>query len=255
LKSNETKISSVVIPLHNEIVIVSPLATSIKEFCQSNSEIVFLLICDNCTDGTYEKLHSTFANNDQVMVLSNQGKKGYGSALRFGFSRSYKLGFEWAIAIDSDLSNPLSEVKKIHDWILSKKKIELSKYAIIKGNRFSNVIPSFKSVPFYRLLLSTSANKLSKFLVLGASSDPTNGFRAVNLKWYIAQSFEEVGFESIMEEVYFAIKDRKLIADVTTELRYDQALRPESSFTLNQRTFRGYLRYLFLAFRNILTGK
>ena len=121
---------------------------------------------------------------------------------------------------------------------------------IVKGNRFSGLMPSFNSVPIHRLVLSTLANRISRILVLGASRDPTNGFRAVRLEWINSNKFNETGFQSIMEEVYFALKDKKLIVDFKTELRFDQALRHESSFTLDRKTASGYLKYSFLTLKS-----
>lgn len=239
----------IIIPLYNEILIANLLEDAIIAYCQKIGNQKFILVCDHCTDGTFEYFSEKFLSNEQVCVIDNVNPKGYGSAVRFGFSHADSLNHEWAITIDSDLTNPLSEALKIIKWILSADKEKISNIVIVKGNRFSRIIPSFHSVPFQRVLLSTTANLVAKILMVGASNDPTNGFRAVRLSWFRLHTFQENSFAAIVEEVYFAKRDGKSIEDIATELRYDQAIRDKSSFTFNVRTMVGYLKYSLLTLK------
>ena len=114
---------------------------------------------------------------------------------------------------------------------------------IIKGNRFNSVKPDFIGVPLKRLILSKAANKFTRILGSSYSKDLTNGFRAVNLKWFMNENFKESGFSSIMEEAYKAISGGNLILDFKTSLRYDIAIRPDSSFTFQPKILLSYAWY------------
>ena len=254
MPNNDGKTIPIVIPLYNEIQIAELLKDAITTYCEKTRNQVFILVCDHCTDGTFEYFSKKFLNNAQVCVIENANPKGYGSAVRFGFSHADSLDHEWAITVDSDLTNPLSEALKVIKWITSADEEKLLNTVIVKGNRFSRIIPSFHDVPFQRVLLSTAANLVAKILTVGASNDPTNGFRAVRLSWYRLQTFQENSFAAIMEEFFFAKRDRKSIEDIVTELRYDQALRDKSSFTFNVQTMAGYLKYSLLTLKSKMSN-
>lgn len=235
-----SQIIPIVIPLYNEILIAKKLSAEIKYYLDGQESLLFILVADHCTDGTYEYLTSEFLNQPEVKVIKNNKDQGYGSAIRCGFelaSRSY----DWALTIDSDLSNPISESINLINFI---KTINMSNHVLVKGNRFKNFFPNFKSVPLSRTCLSFSANLLSRFITFGITQDPTNGHRAVNLNWYKNQNFTTNGFPSILEELYLAIKSGLSITDFSTVLRYDLAIRQKSSFTFNYNTILGYLKYL-----------
>jgi hypothetical protein len=85
----------------------------------------------------------------------------------------------------------------------------------------------------YRYFTRRTANRIAKILTFGVSKDPTNGYRAVNLSWFMKIVFKENSFPAIMEELYFAIKSGNKIVDFPTALEYKEALRINSSLSLN----------------------
>jgi hypothetical protein len=96
-----------------------------------------------------------------------------------------------------------------------------------------------------RIILSKTANQFTRLLGSSNSKDLTNGFRAVNLAWFMNQNFKESGFSSIMEEAYGAISSGNLIVDFQTSLRYDIAIRVESSFSFRPKLITSYAKYTF----------
>lgn len=236
---NEIKIV-VVIPIHNEGKVIEVLYKSIQRYLLETSGLTFILALDNCTDDT-KNILLRIRNNPNILVYEGVADKGYGNIVRLAFIRAQELGFDWALVMDSDLSSPLTEISKVRKLV----SVNLNpKIVIIKGNRFSRFKPNFVGVPFERTILSKSANLFTRLFGSGNSEDLTNGFRAVNLAWFATQTFKESGFSSILEEAYLVILGGNRILDFPTELRYDQAIRIESSFTFDNQLIRSYIQYV-----------
>lgn len=235
---------AVVVPFYNEEEICKEFSIHLKKFLKQNQQLTFVLVCDHCTDRTFQFLQANFQTDDRVIVAESVNAPGYGAAIRYGFNFLLKHNLNWAITIDSDLSNTFEEVEKLCKFITHTPLSLLDECAIIKGNRFGSFRQGLKSAPLKRKVLTISANIVSRILVPKVCSDPTNGFRAVNLRWFESQIFIENQFPSIIEELYLAVISQKRILDFPTSLNYKFALRNSSSFVFNYQTNKGYLKYL-----------
>lgn len=235
-----------VIPMRNELSIAEDLLRNLNDSIRKNPSHVYFLVCDNCDDGSYEFLTSSERRHENIFVLNNTGKRGYGSATRLGLDFAVKKGFDWAIVIDSDLSNPLRDVSLLTHFIESDLHQISQDCVIIKGNRFNSIRSTLRSAPFPRVLLTFSANILSRILTFQISKDPTNGFRAIRLSWYGQQVWLEAGFSYILEELCGAVRTKRTVQDFATVLNFKDALRIDSSFSFDSKTANGYLKYLFL---------
>lgn len=232
--------------MHNEGAIVSELSAKIEEFLQENPKQFFLLVCDNCSDETLPYLASRFSINSNVYVISKLNQAGYGNAIRFGLSFAHSIGFDWAVTLDSDLSNPLEEANELMK--LANSLSRDSEIILIKGNRFSSFKAGLKSAPTNRLPFTYLANLIARFLTLGISRDPTNGFRAIKLSWFVQNEFSEPGFASIVEELAVASQSRNSICDFDTFLSFQTAIRSTTSFTLTYPLVMSYLKHLIKIF-------
>lgn len=238
-KSDNAKLVTI-IPIRNEESIIERLYDEIINFIKIFNDFNFILALDNCTDNT-ESILNKMLKDERIVVIKSNLQPGYGSIIRQAFKKADSMGFKWALVIDSDLSNPLEEIDKVENEI---RNLHDPKVVIIKGNRFSQLKPDFIGVPAKRFFFSTSANIFTRIFGSKYSNDLTNGFRAVNLDWFRSQNFIENGFPSIVEEAYEAIKSGGKIKDFKTILRYDQALRVESSFTFDLKLLINYAKYV-----------
>lgn len=239
---------AVVIPMRNELSIAEELLRKLTDSLRKNSAQVFILVCDNCDDGSYEFLSSKDYRHEGIVILKNVGTSGYGSASRVGLDFAVVMGLEWAIVIDSDLTNSLIDVSTLGTLILNNSHLVSEQIVIIKGNRFHGLKSTLRSAPFPRIFLTLGANVLSRILTFQISKDPTNGFRAIRLKWYANCLWHEPGFPYILEELYRAVKMNHQVQDFSTVLDLTGALRISSSFSFDKKTAKGYLKYLFLIF-------
>jgi hypothetical protein len=238
-KSDNAKLVTV-IPIRNEEIIIERLHDEIINFVTIFNNLNFILALDNCTDNT-ESILNRVLKNEKIVVIKSNSKPGYGNIIRQAFKKADSMGFEWALVIDSDLSNPLEEIIKVENEI---RNLHDTQVVILKGNRFSKLKPDFIGVPAKRFFFSTSANIFTRIFGSKYSNDLTNGFRAVNLDWFRSQNLIENGFPSIVEEAYEALKSGGKIKDFKTILRYDQALRVESSFTFDLKLLINYSKYV-----------
>jgi len=84
----------VIIPTYNNAGTIIDVIRSVSEHCDD-----ILVVCDGPTDGTEELVRQCVT---PVHVIAYQPNKGKGTALVTGFREALKLGFRYAITLDSD---------------------------------------------------------------------------------------------------------------------------------------------------------
>ncbi len=237
---NLTKIA-IIIPIFNEEPQIHRLVKEIKKFVQNEKaeNMTFILTDDRSDDGSFEILTAQTENEKMFRIIQNDLNRGYGANSRNGIDYALENGFQWAIIMDSDLSNPLSDLLRFNE-IISKN----SKAEYIKANRFGKTSIGFIEVPNSRKFLSIIGNRVARIIIGNLLLDPTNGFRAIKLTIWNKIKTSENGFSVIVEELQFAIEKSLNIYEFETKLRYDQILREKSSFNFDSKTITRYLKYL-----------
>ncbi len=84
----------VIIPTYNNAGTIADVVTRTMALC---SDVI--VVCDGCTDGTVDILHSLSPAPEIVEIPDNKGK---GFALKTGFLRALAAGFAYAITLDGD---------------------------------------------------------------------------------------------------------------------------------------------------------
>ncbi|BCS91298.1 MAG: dolichol-phosphate mannosyltransferase [Candidatus Micrarchaeota archaeon] len=156
----------VIIPTYNEADNIKDLIRNIKS---SISDIDIIIVDDNSPDKTAE-----IAKNEGAIVYIRQSKQGIGSALRFGLDKALELGYDYAVTMDGDFS---------HDPIYIKDMLRYAdSYDLVLGSRYTKG-GSIKNWPFYRFLISKSANLVAR-VILGLYSihDLTTGYKLYSRK-------------------------------------------------------------------------
>ena len=88
---------AVVVPAHNEEVLIGRCIRSIRASRVQGCEL--LVVAHNCTDKTAQEARQAGA---RVLELNDNGKKGKGAALRFGFAKATEEGFHAVFVVDAD---------------------------------------------------------------------------------------------------------------------------------------------------------
>ena len=173
----------VIIPTYNEI-------DNIEEFIIqiSNFDISVLIVDDNSPDGTGKVVDDITKINKKINLMKRNQKLGLGSAYRDGFKWGLDKGYRYLLEMDADFSHRFEDLVKI---------LEASSSAdMIIGSRY---IEEGGSIGWdtRRKMLSSFANKLSKFLLKTKINDMTSGFRC-----YSNKALSEINFATTKSDGY-----------------------------------------------------
>ena len=226
----------VVIPMFNEEGGAAPCVTAVVEALDRvPGEARLIAVDDGSVDATPRALTELAVRHDRLHVESHEQNRGYGAALRTGGEAAARLGLEWLLFMDSDLTNPPSDIERFA--AATEGPVDY-----LKGSRFT-AGGGMRGVPWRRRALSVAANRVARLAVGGAVTDPTNGFRAVRTRSFLQMPLEQRDFAIIMEELYWAIRLGLRFADMPTVLGgRDEARRP-TSFSYSPSLLWRYARY------------
>ena len=173
----------VVIPTYNEI-------DNIEEFIIqiSNFDVSVLIVDDNSPDGTGKVVEDITKINKKINLMKRNEKLGLGSAYRDGFKWGLDKGYSYLLEMDADFSHRFEDLVKI---------LEASSSAdMIIGSRY---IEEGGSIGWdtRRKMLSSFANKLSKFLLKTKINDMTSGFRC-----YSKKALSEINYATTKSDGY-----------------------------------------------------
>jgi dolichol-phosphate mannosyltransferase len=157
-----------VIPAHNEEGSIDRTCEAIVETfaAQGIDDYEILVINDNSTDATEERLQMLAARHSSIRYLNNEPPNGFGFAVRKGLENF--LGDAVCIVM-ADLSDSPNDIAEYY------RKIEEG-YECVFGSRFmrgSKVI----DYPRHKLILNRLANWFIKILLRLDHNDITNAFK------------------------------------------------------------------------------
>lgn len=173
----------VIIPTYNEI-------DNIEEFIIqiSNFDVSVLIVDDNSPDGTGKVVDDITKINKKINLMKRNQKLGLGSAYRDGFKWGLDKGYRYLLEMDADFSHRFEDLVKI---------LEASSSAdMIIGSRYIEEGGSI-GWDIRRKMLSSFANKLSKFLLKTKINDMTSGFRC-----YSNKALSEINFATTKSDGY-----------------------------------------------------
>ena len=173
----------VIIPTYNEI-------DNIEEFIIqiSNFDVSVLIVDDNSPDGTGKVVDEITKINKKINLMKRNEKLGLGSAYRDGFKWGLDKGYSYLLEMDADFSHRFEDLVKI---------LEASSSAdMIIGSRYIEEGGSI-GWDIRRKMLSSFANKLSKFLLKTKINDMTSGFRC-----YSNKALSEINYGTTKSDGY-----------------------------------------------------
>ncbi len=154
----------------------------------SNFDVSVLIVDDNSPDGTGKVVDDITKINKKINLMKRNQKLGLGSAYRDGFKWGLDKGYRYLLEMDADFSHRFEDLVKI---------LEASSSAdMIIGSRY---IEEGGSIGWdtRRKMLSSFANKLSKFLLKTKINDMTSGFRC-----YSNKALSEINFATTKSDGY-----------------------------------------------------
>jgi dolichol-phosphate mannosyltransferase len=179
--------SLVVLPTYNETENIDKILERLIKY----DFLDILVVDDNSTDGTREKVYQWIKSNPKIHILERPGKLGLGTAYVDGFKWGLKRDYEAFFEIDADLSHNPDDISRFIEALKND-------YDVVIGSRYVNNTISVVGWDFKRLLLSKFANwYATTILRLKYLTDITSGYRV-----YSRKCLEAAGLDKIKSNGY-----------------------------------------------------
>ncbi len=162
---------AIIIPTYNEAKNIERLLLQLtKQFSSTKYRII--VVDDSSPDGT-SKIALSLKDrlNLPITVITRPKKLGIGSALAQGLGESLKIGADFAITMDGDLSHRISDAFTL--W----ESRDLADVCI--GSRYA--ANGEDELPLHRRTLSLTANRIIKLSLKLPYTDCTSGLRLYRL--------------------------------------------------------------------------
>jgi dolichol-phosphate mannosyltransferase len=230
---------AIIVPMYNEIAGAEACVERILAVIPMLEVPAELIVVDDgSNDGTGALLDGLRENKKTFTVL-HKPNGGYGQALCVGAEAAARVGFDYLLFMDSDLTNPPEHVARFVPPILAG-------VDLVKGSRFSHG-GDMNAVPWSRRIFSIAGNLLARTLFRMGIADCTNGFRAIRTSLFLRMPLHERGFAVILEELYWAKRFGATVAAVPSSLSARNETQRPSLFVYRPRVIWQYLKYALRA--------
>ncbi len=232
---SKSKSLIIIIPIHNEEKIIeTTVIRVVNELNKISVPVSLLLIDDGSTDKSAEivlNLRKRFSK--KIEYIKHPKNKGYGQAIQTGIEYGLKRKIDYALFMDSDLTNNPQDIKKFVKVIDNGFDcVKASRY--IKGGKVSRV-------PKKKVVLSRIGNFFASIIFNINVKDCTNGFLMLKLEGFRKITLKEKGFAVIMEELYYLKKQKARFKEIPVTLT--SRGEGKSHFKYSFKTFYSYLKY------------
>ncbi len=188
---------SIVIPMFNETENVKTTLKRVEEALASfKGDYEIVAVNDGSTDNTLQVLQEIATQNKKIKIVSYPRNIGRGMALRRGFQASEG---EFVVSIDADLSYDPKYINDFIEVFQQEPDIDLilaSPYMPGGG---------VQDVPFLRLLISKTGNKILRFAMPNRIYTSTGIFRA-----YRRRVLDSLELESDGKEIHLEILSKAI---------------------------------------------
>ncbi len=231
----------IVVPVYNEAATIENGLEQITAVAGSYpGTATVIAVDDGSEDGSGELLAEIAGRLEGLEIERHAANQGYGAALRTGTARAAALGLDYVAFIDSDLTNPPSDLLRIGE-------LATAGHAYIKASRF---VPGgrMEGVPASRRWVSVAGNAVGRALFGAGVRDVTNGFRAGRTSLIASWPLREPGFAVIVEELDWALREGITPVEFPTVLKARAEGQRPTAFAYSPRQILSYLRYPMRAF-------
>lgn len=226
----------VVVPMFNEAPGAARCVREIGRVLDGlPNRTALIVVDDGSSDGTAGQLGALRRERPALDVVAHASNQGYGAALRTGTRRVAQLGLDYALFMDSDLTNSPGDIPRFAARMAEG-------VDVVKATRWSGG-GSVRGVPWSRVAVSAAGNAVARACFRLPVHDCTNGFRAVRTTLLGQMRLHERAFAVIVEELYWCRFLARSYAEVPVTLTSrTQGQRP-SSFAYRPAVFWRYLKY------------
>jgi dolichol-phosphate mannosyltransferase len=189
----------VILPTYNEAKTLPKVLAKIAV----HEWLDILVIDDNSSDGTLDIIKEWKNSSERLHVIRRPEKMGLGSAYVAGFKWGLERGYDFLFEMDSDLSHNPDALP----WFL--KEMDLGKYDMMIGSRYTKNTISVVGWDFRRLMMSKFGNLYASRILSLNLTDLTSGFRCYKRQVLQAIDLDKIysnGYAFQIEMAYRAVK-------------------------------------------------
>lgn len=163
---------SIVVPAYNEANKIVPSLTQIFTFMRNFSESFEVLVVDDgSTDNTVDLVDNYAKDNRELRLIKNE-HKGKGPTVWSGMKAAKG---DYIYMADADLSTPIDELKKLHNWMTE------HDYDIVIASR-EGIGAERINEPLYRHIMGRGFNLIVQVVALRGIKDSQCGFKLFKRK-------------------------------------------------------------------------
>jgi len=168
-----------VIPVYNEGSTLPWVLEAVREFWQGE----VLVVDDGSIDATPQA-----ARGPRVALVQHRENRGYGAALRSGFSWARERGFDWVITMDADRQHEPAYLPRFLE------RIRKTRADIVSGSRYLDPRLSQGPAPEDRRRINRIITQLLREITGYRITDAFCGFRACRLSAMAGLELAEDGY-------------------------------------------------------------
>ncbi len=198
---------AIVIPVLNEEENLSLLLDELLKNHKKEDDFRIIVVNDNSSDKTGEIAERFSFHNKQITTIHRKKGEGLHAAIITGLKKALKIGADYVITMDGDLSHSPDDALKILSYA--------EKNSLVVGSRFTTegrVVDWQTS----RKAMSSIARNISRIMLGIKTKDCSSGFKCYSKKLLLSYNFEKfttTGYafqiESVMkaEKMGFNVKE------------------------------------------------
>lgn len=159
---------SIVIPARNEADVILPTLAALRSYLDSVGleNVEYLVIDDGSSDNTFQAVSAESAKDSRIRVLRNNGKNGFGRAVRYGLEH---FTGDAVVIYMADASDAPQDVEKYY-YILR------NDADCAFGSRFMRGSHVY-DYPRFKLVINRIVNFAIQLMFLLPFNDTTNAFK------------------------------------------------------------------------------
>lgn len=241
MKANDKQLISIILPAFNEAGVITKSLPALSEYLKTlNNKFHWeiIIVNDGSTDATGE-LADNFAKADnKIRVIHHRVNRNLGGALRTGFK---KANGDYIVVLDIDLSYAPEHVESMVDELIETEAEIVVASPYMKGGKTT-------AVPFLRLLLSKTVNKLMR-LASGINIHTfTSMARAYKADFIKSLNLKSSTYSINPEIIQKATILRARIVEIPAHLDWSYQLTEGKTRTSSLRIYKGVLLGLMNSF-------
>lgn len=232
---------TILLPAYNEAVIIKDSLSILTNYLRSieqkySWEIV--IVNDGSKDGTGEIAEEVSQQNANIRVYHNKVNQNLGGALRVGFQLAKG---KYIIVLDMDLSFGPEHIEKLLEKIIETEAEIVIASPYMKGGKSTRV-------PFFRLFMSKTLNRLMRF-TSGINIHSFTGMaRAYNREFLNTLNLKTTSYSINPEIIHKARILRARIIEIPAHLDWTYQLENGQGRSSGVRIFNGVLHGLMSSF-------